>query len=72
MQLSFGFWDNMDKLKIEHHIQHLKDLHWKIDKDIELMERHGKYTDYEIEIKKKERLKLKDEIELSKRKMSEV
>ena len=59
----------MDKLKIEHHINHLVDLHWKLDKDIDLLERHGKYTDLEIEVKKKERLKLKDEIENMKQKM---
>ena len=60
----------MDKLKIEHHIQHLQDLHWKLNKDIDLLERHGKYTDYEIEVKKKERLKLKDEIQQLKQKMA--
>ena len=60
----------MDKNKIEHHIQHLEDLHWKLNKDIDLLERHGKYTDYEIEVKKKERLKLKDEIQQLKQKMA--
>jgi len=60
----------MDKNKIEHHIKHLEDLHWKINKDIDLLERHGKFTDFEIEVKKKERLKLKDEIEQLKQKMA--
>ena len=60
----------MDKNQIEHHIQHLEDLHWKLNKDIDLLERHGKYTDYEIEVKKKERLKLKDEIQQLKQKMA--
>ena len=59
----------MNKEKLEHHVKHLEELHWKVDKDIELLERHGKYTDYELEVKKKERLKLKDEIETTKRKM---
>ena len=59
----------MDKLKVEHHIKHLESLHWKINKDIDLMERHGKFTDFEIEVKKKERLRLKDEIENMKQKM---
>ena len=57
----------MDKLKVEHHIERLQNLHWKLNKDIDLMERHGKYTDHEIEVKKKERLKLKDEIETLKK-----
>ena len=60
----------MDKLKIEHHIKQLESLHWKLDKDIDLLERHGKYTDFEIEVKKKERLRLKDEIENMKQKMA--
>ena len=59
----------MDKLKVEHHIKHLESLHWKINKDIDLMERHGKFTDFELENMKKERLKLKDEIQSMKKRM---
>ena len=55
--------------KIEHHIKHLEDLHWRLNKDIDLMERHGKFTDFELENMKKERLKLKDEIQSMKKRM---
>lgn len=55
--------------KIEHHIKHLENLHWKLNKDIDLMERHGKFTDFELENMKKERLKLKDEIQSMKKRM---
>ena len=57
--------------KIEHHIKHLEDLHWRLNKDIDLMERHGKYTDFQLENMKKERLKIKDEIEVMKKRMEE-
>jgi len=60
----------MNLEKIEHHIKHLEDLHWKLNKDIDLMERHGKYTDFELEKMKKERLKIKDEIETMKQRMA--
>ena len=60
----------MNLEKIEHHIKHLEDKHWKLNKDIDLMERHGKYTDYELEVKKKERLHIKDEIESLKQRMA--
>ena len=55
--------------KIEHHIKHLENLHWKLNKDIDLMERHGKFTDFELENMKKERLTLKDEIQSMKKRM---
>ena len=61
----------MDKLKVEHHIERLQNLHWKLNKDIDLMERHGKFTDFQLEDMKKERLKIKDEIELMKKRMEE-
>lgn len=51
---------NIEKLK--HHLEHLEGKHWKINKDIDLMERTGKYGDADINQLKKERLHLKDEI----------
>jgi uncharacterized protein YdcH (DUF465 family) len=51
---------NIEKLK--HHLSHLEGKHWKINKDIDLMERTGKYGDVDINQLKKERLHLKDEI----------
>ena len=51
---------NIEKLK--HHLAQLEGKHWKINKDIDLMERTGKYGDADINHLKKERLQLKDEI----------
>jgi len=52
----------MDRLKIEHHIKHLQDLHDKLDKQIvEEESHHGNCAT--IAILKKKKLKLKDEIE---------
>ena len=59
----------MNIIKIEHHIEHLESKHWAIDKQIDLMERHGKYTDAEMQHLKRERLYLKDEIEKMKARM---
>ena len=52
----------MDKLKVEHHIERLQNLHWKLNKDIDLMERTGNFGDANINEMKKQRLHLKDEI----------
>ena len=51
---------NIEKLK--HHLSKLEEKHWHLNKDIDLMERSGKYDDNEIHNLKKERLLLKDEI----------
>lgn len=48
--------------KLKHHLTNLESKHWKINKDIDLMERTGKYGDADINHLKKERLHLKDEI----------
>lgn len=61
----------MNIVKIEHHIEHLASKHWHINKQIELMERHGKYTDAEMQHLKKERLYLKDEIEKMKARVAD-
>ena len=45
-----------------HHLKHLEDKHWKLDKDIDLMERTGNFGDNNITEMKKQRLNLKDEI----------
>lgn len=52
----------MDRLKIEHHIKHLQDLHDELDKQIK--EEYAHYGEDRLvtELKKK-KLKLKDEIE---------
>ena len=53
----------MDKLKIEHHIKVLEDKHKTINKTIDTLEKSGTFSDFQIEIMKKQRLQLKDQIE---------
>ena len=52
----------MDKLKIEHHIKHLQELHDDLDKQIHEEEIHYG-NDNLVRVLKKKKLKLKDEIE---------
>lgn len=59
----------MDKAKIEHHIKHLEEVHRGIDKTIKEME--SKYeSDRTVTSQKKQKLKIKDEIESLKRKLN--
>mgnify|MGYP003345099798 FL=1 len=58
----------MDKVKLEHHIKHLQKLHDDLDKKIIEEElHHGNCAT--ISILKKNKLKLKDEIEGFKKKL---
>ncbi len=53
--------------KEDHHYKYLKDKHDELDKEIAKMEKHHPMTsdlELQIETLKKERLKLKDEMEL--------
>ncbi len=52
----------MDKLKIEHHIKHLQKQHDNLDKHIHEEEAHHGNS-AAINVLKKNKLKLKDEIE---------
>lgn len=52
----------MDKLKIQHHIKHLQELHDDLDKEIQAQYNHYGEDRLVNELKKK-KLKLKDEIE---------
>ena len=52
----------MDKLKIEHHIKHLQELHDELDKKLHEEESHHGNCAI-ISVLKKKKLKLKDEIE---------
>jgi hypothetical protein len=54
--------DIMDRLKIEHHIKHLQEMHDGLDKDIREEEKHYG-NDALVTFLKKKKLKLKDEIE---------
>ena len=52
----------MDKIKIEHHIKHLQEMHNDLDKQIQEQEKH--YGDDSLDkFLKKKKLKLKDEIQ---------
>jgi uncharacterized protein YdcH (DUF465 family) len=53
--------DNMDRVKMEHHISSLKRKHRKLDEEITELDCH--YDEYlHCEELKKQRLRLKDEI----------
>ena len=51
------------KEKLEHHISHLEEQHAALNKQVDLMEQTGNYVDDEINLLKKKRLSLRDEIE---------
>jgi len=52
----------MDKIKIEHHIKHLQELHEDLEKELNEQQKH--YGDDRlVTILKKKKLKLKDEIQ---------
>lgn len=47
---------------IEGRIKHLEKEHTKLEKEIELLERTGKFTDNQLHLLKKEKLHIKDEL----------
>ncbi len=53
----------MDKLKVEHHVKVLEDRHRTLNKTIDTLEKVGNYSDFQLEVMKKQRLQLKDQIE---------
>ncbi len=53
----------MDKLKVEHHVKVLEDKHKTLNKTIDTLEKIGNYSDFQLEVMKKQRLQLKDQIE---------
>jgi hypothetical protein len=52
---------NIEKLK--NHVRHLEEQHSELDRRIDQMEATGHYTDVELSPMKKDRLRIKDEIE---------
>lgn len=59
----------MDKVKIEHHIKHLEQLHKKVD--VELIKEQPFFNnDVKVSDLKKQKLKLRDEIESLKKKIA--
>lgn len=64
--------NKMNIEKLNHHLAKLEEKHWHLNKDIDLMERTGKYGDIDINQLKKERLQLKDEIAKIKEQIEEL
>lgn len=60
----------MNTEKMKHHIAALKEKHHKLDKQIELMESIGSFDDADLQHLKKEKLRIKDEIEQCERKLA--
>ena len=52
----------------EHRIKHLEEAHHALDKQIDNLEKNGLFEDLKLEELKKQRLRLKDEIVILKRK----
>ena len=52
----------------EHRIKHLEEAHRALDKQIDDLEKNGLFEDLKLEELKKQRLRLKDEIVILKRK----
>lgn len=61
-----------NRVKIEHHIDHLEIKHRALDDQIHKMESNGLYEDEEIHQLKKQRLALKDEIEMNKHRLESL
>ena len=62
----------MNNEKMKHHIKALKDKHQKLDKQIQLLEAAGHITpmiEADISYLKKEKLRIKDELEQCERKL---
>ena len=55
----------------EHRIKHLEEAHRSLDKQVETLERTGVFGDERLSNLKKERLRIKDEIAILKRKQWE-
>lgn len=63
----------MNTEKMKHHIAALKEKHHKLDKQIEVMESAGHFTpakEADITHLKKEKLRIKDELEQCERKLA--
>lgn len=55
----------------EHRIKHLEEMHHALDKQVETLERTGVFGDDRLHNLKKERLRIKDEIAILKKKQWE-
>lgn len=57
--------------KLIHHVEHLKEKHDELDKQIQNLYEHHT-DDFKVESLKKQKLKLRDEIELTNKKINEI
>ena len=60
------------KEKLIHHINHLRVKHEQLDRQIDTMERNGHFDDNDLQHFKKQRLAIRDEIELLKTQIAEL
>lgn len=61
----------MTREKLIHHVEHLKEKHDDLDKKISDMYKHHA-DDFKVEDLKKQKLKLRDEIEQTNRKINDI
>ena len=62
----------MTREKLIHHVEHLREKHERLDKQIDTMEQSGNYVDDNLNELKKKRLAIKDEIEQTNRKIDRI
>ncbi len=61
----------MTREKLINHVEHLKEKHDELDKQIQLLYEHHT-NDFKVEDLKKKKLKLRDEIEQTNRKINDI
>jgi uncharacterized protein YdcH (DUF465 family) len=64
--------DMTTREKLINHVEHLKEKHATLDKQIDLMEASGNYVDDDLNHLKKKRLSIKDEMEQANRKINNI
>jgi hypothetical protein len=52
----------MNKKGVENHILHLKEKHDALDKEINLLEKHGNYKNADLQMLKRRKLYFKDQV----------
>jgi len=60
----------MHKDKLQHHLEHLKEKHAKLDDQIDKMESSGVFQDFQPNEMKKQRLLIKDEMSITEQKIA--
>jgi uncharacterized protein YdcH (DUF465 family) len=57
---------------LQHHISHLEESHSKLNKEVDLYERTGNYTDQDLTVLRKKRLYIKDELARCRQQLTEM